>query len=112
MELQEYANEVRRTYAGSDGLYEKLCLGALGLAGESGEVVDLIKKTLFQEHELDVDSLLDEMGDVLWYLTLICDALGVSLEVPMLLNVAKLRKRYPDGFEAWRSIHREEEVRR
>lgn len=107
MELWEYANEVLRTYAGSDDSREKLCLGALGLGGESGEVIDLIKKALFQGHELDSNTLLDEVGDVLWYLTVICDVFGYNLEAAMIRNVYKLRERYPDGFDAQRSLNRE-----
>jgi NTP pyrophosphatase (non-canonical NTP hydrolase) len=107
MEIWEYTTEVLRTYAGSDDLREKLCLGALGLGGESGEVIDLIKKALFQGHELDSNRFLDEVGDVLWYLALICDAFGYSLEAAMIRNVYKLRERYPDGFDTRRSINRE-----
>lgn len=81
--------------------------GALGLAGESGEVADIVKKYLFQGHELDTEKIIDELGDVLWYVAIMAKGLGVKLvEIP-LHNVDKLRKRYPNGFEAERSINRE-----
>jgi len=63
-----YIQEILRTYAGSDETRDKLCLGALGLAGEVGEVVDQVKKHLFQGHGIDRAKLRDELGDVLWYL--------------------------------------------
>jgi NTP pyrophosphatase (non-canonical NTP hydrolase) len=106
MTEQEYMREILRTYAGSDEMREKLCLGALGLSGESGEVADLVKKQLFHGHPLDLQKLRDELGDVLWYFMFICDTLGISLEEVMAGNVEKLRTRYPDGFEAERSIAR------
>ena len=99
-----YATEVLRTYDGTEE--QKLCLGVLGLAGETGEVVDLLKKHLFQGHPLNRDTLLEELGDVLWYAVLICTALGCSLQEVMQRNVAKLRERYPDGFAVERSLSR------
>ena len=81
-----------------------LANGALGLSGESGECADIVKKHLFQGHELA-----NELGDVAWYLALASYAIGYDLEKVLQMNVDKLRKRYPDGFSAERSIHREEE---
>ena len=77
-----------------------------GLNGESGEVIDLLKKHEFQGHDLDRDKLIDEAGDVAWYLALLASALGVSLEEIMQKNVDKLKKRYPDGFDKDKSINR------
>ena len=106
MDEQEYVNEVLRTYAGSDDVFEKLCLGALGLAGETGEVVDMVKKVLYQGHALGAGRFEEELGDVLWYLMLVCSALGLSLERVMVANVVKLRRRYPFGFDSERSLDR------
>lgn len=83
--------------------------GVLGLSGESGECADIVKKHLFQGHELDSEKLANELGDVAWYLALASYAIGYSLEAILAMNVDKLYKRYPDGFSAERSIHREEE---
>jgi NTP pyrophosphatase (non-canonical NTP hydrolase) len=106
MTEQEYIQEILRTYAGSENTGDKLCLGALGLSGESGEVADLVKKRLFHGHALDREKLRDELGDVLWYFMLICHTVDLSLEDVMTRNVEKLRARYPHGFEAERSITR------
>jgi len=103
---QEYMEEVLRTYAGTGTQVDKLTLGALGLAGESGEVVDRVKKMLYQGHRLDALGLLEELGDVLWYIALMCNALGWTLDDALDLNVTKLRKRYPNGFEVERSVNR------
>lgn len=83
--------------------------GVLGLSGESGECADIVKKHLFQGHELDAEKLANELGDVAWYLALASYAIGYSLEAILQMNVDKLLKRYPDGFSTERSIHREEE---
>ncbi len=87
---------------------KRLILGALGLGGEAGEVADLVKKHLYQGHGLDRRKLVNELGDVLWYFILLCHTLDVSLEEVMRGNSEKVRERYPHGFEAARSLQREE----
>lgn len=87
---------------------QRIVNGVLGLVGEAGECADMIKKHLFQGHELDKEHLAKELGDICWYLALASDALGYDLETIMQMNVDKLMKRYPDGFEADKSIHRNE----
>lgn len=81
---------------------------ALGLTGEAGEAVELVKKSLCQGHELDKDALALELGDVAWYLTLFCNAAGLTLEEVLNLNTKKRAERYPEGFDKARSINREE----
>lgn len=83
--------------------------GVLGMCGETGEVADLLKKHYFQGHPLDVDKLINELGDVMWYIAITAQGLGVSLDQVMELNIQKLRKRYPDGFDSSRSLNRENE---
>lgn len=82
--------------------------GVMGLCGESGEAIDIVKKWLAQGHELDRDQLAKELGDICWYLAETATALGYDLEDIMAANIEKLRERYPDGFDATRSIGREE----
>ena len=79
---------------------------ALGLAGESGEVVDAIKKHLYHGHELPKSKVVDELGDVAWYLVNLCTLFDIELSQVIEFNIAKLLDRYPDGFEAERSINR------
>jgi len=87
----------------------KLINGALGLTGESGEVADLLKKHCFQGHSLDKQHIAEELGDIAWYIAFTAAALGYDLETILQMNVDKLYKRYPEGFSADRSLHREEE---
>ena len=82
--------------------------GVMGLCGESGEAIDLVKKWLAQGHELDREKLAKELGDICWYLAETATAIGYDLEDIMAANIEKLKKRYPQGFEAQRSINRTE----
>jgi NTP pyrophosphatase (non-canonical NTP hydrolase) len=109
--IKQYHREVKRTTSESVTLSEALCVGGLGLTGEAGEVADHLKKHLFHGHTLDRDALCKEMGDVLWYLVFLCNALNISLAEVMDRNATKLRARYPDGWSQERSINRTEEVR-
>ncbi len=72
-----------------------LANAGLGLTGESGEAAELIKKHLFQGHELNSERLVEELGDVLWYIALTAEILGVGLEDIARKNIEKLKKRYP-----------------
>ena len=80
--------------------------GLMGLNGEAGEAIDLLKKHLFQGHPLEREHLAKELGDVAWYLAVSADALGYTLEEILEMNVKKLRLRYPEGFEVVRSVRR------
>ena len=86
----------------------QLLEGCMGLNGESGEAVDLMKKYLFQGHELDREHMVKELGDIAWYLAVAAHAIGYDLETTLQMNIDKLRARYPDGFEAEKSLHRKE----
>lgn len=79
---------------------------SLGLSGEVGELNDQIKKWIFHEKPLDEMHLKKELGDVLWYAALMCEAFGWTLDRVMALNVKKLKERYPDGFDIDRANHR------
>lgn len=79
---------------------------AMGLCGESGEVIDIVKKWLAQGHELDREHIADELGDIAWYLAEMATVLGISLEDVMIKNIEKLKRRYPEGFSAEKSINR------
>lgn len=85
---------------------QRLMQGLMGLNGEAGEAIDILKKCLFQGHDLDREHLAKELGDVAWYLAISADAIGYTLEAVLRMNVEKLRARYPDGFEVERSVHR------
>lgn len=79
----------------------------LGLSGEVGEFNDMIKKWIFHEKGLDKDHLKKELGDVMWYVAMICHSMGFDLDDVMQTNIDKLRARYPGGFDTYRANHRE-----
>lgn len=136
MEIREYQDLAMRTndgkcnervlkvvgdYTKLEAMYDKgnllqiigcdpgeLLNGVLGLTGEAGEVADIVKKYVFHGHELDRKELIKELGDVCWYLALLCHALDVPLDVVMISNIEKLRNRYPKGFSESASINRTE----
>lgn len=102
----DYQRAAMRTAGDDEENY--LANGAMGLCGESGEVTDLIKKHLYQGHELDRVKIVEELGDVFWYGALIAEAVGATLSEVMQNNIRKLEERYPSGFDKARSIHRSE----
>ncbi len=87
---------------------ELLINSVMGLCGESGEVIDLVKKHVSHGHPLNREKLIDELGDVAWYLAECATVLDVTLEEVLARNIEKLKKRYPEGFSTERSINREE----
>ncbi|MBQ8787359.1 MAG: nucleoside triphosphate pyrophosphohydrolase family protein [Oscillospiraceae bacterium] len=82
--------------------------GVMGLCGESGEAIDIVKKHLAQGHELDKEKLAKELGDVAWYLAETATAIGYDLEDIFQMNIDKLKKRYPEGFSVEKSVNRDE----
>lgn len=86
----------------------QLMNGLMGLNGEAGEAIDILKKYLFQGHKLDREHLAKELGDVAWYLAISADALGYTLEDILKMNVEKRRERYPNGFEVDKSVNRKD----
>jgi len=107
MTFDEYQTLALRTAANTAN--DRLLLnGVMGLCGEAGECIDILKKHTFQGHELDRDKLVDEMGDCLWYLATLAQGLDVALSDVARHNVEKLQKRYPEGFETARSVNRTE----
>ena len=106
MELNQYQTLAMRTDSSYKNSKDRLLNGLMGLNGEAGEAIDVAKKHLFQGHELDYDLLAEEIGDVLWYCALCADAMDISLDDIAEMNIAKLKKRYPDGFSEDKSINR------
>ena len=107
MTINEYQKEAMRT-AGTNNVDDLLINGVMGLCGESGEAIDIVKKWQYQGHPLDTEHLISELGDVAWYLAVACTGIGVTLEYVLQENKRKLRARYPDGFDAEKSQHRKE----
>lgn len=107
MTVNEYQKLAMTTLNPALDKKDVLINGVMGLCGESGEAIDIVKKWLAQGHELDRDALAKELGDIAWYLAETATALDLNLEDIFIANIEKLKKRYPEGFDAQRSIHRE-----
>ena len=108
MTINEYQRLALTTANPNLSEKDMLLNGVMGLCGEAGEVIDLVKKHLAQGHALDKEHLAKELGDVAWYLALTASAIGYSLEDVFQMNIDKLKKRYPEGFAAQKSIARSE----
>ena len=108
MTLNEYQSLALTTLNPALSRQEVLLNGVMGLCGEAGEAIDLMKKHLHQGHALDREALLRELGDVAWYLAETAYILGYPLEEILQKNLEKLSRRYPDGFSPERSLARTE----
>lgn len=108
MDFSDYQEKALRTASlkSFEGL-PALQNAALGLAGESGEFADAIKKASFQGHPIDPAHLREEIGDILWYCALAARALDQDLGDIAKANIDKLSRRYPKGFEVEKSLHRD-----
>lgn len=105
--LNEYQRLAARTAgAGREGDFRKI-IAALGLAGEAGEFANLVKKLTAHGHTIAPETLADELGDILWYLSEAASACGLELQAIAAGNVAKLKARYPDGFSEENSRNRQ-----
>lgn len=108
MEANEYQKLAMTTLNPALSKQDVLVNAVMGLCGESGEAIDIVKKHLHQGHELDKEKLLKELGDIAWYLAEAAYALDTPLDQVLQSNIDKLRARYPEGFSADRSVHRTE----
>ena len=108
MTINEYQKLAMTTLNPDLSEKDVLINGVMGLCGESGEAIDIVKKWLAQGHELDREKLAKELGDICWYLAETATALDLKLEDIMAANIEKLRQRYPQGFDSARSVNRTE----
>ena len=106
MEVNEYQKLAMTTLNPALNKRDILINSVMGLCGESGEAIDIVKKWMAQGHELDRERLAKELGDIAWYLAEAATALDLSLEEILQANIEKLKKRYPEGFDETRSIDR------
>ena len=106
MRVNEYQELAMTTLNPELNKKDVLINSVMGLCGESGEAIDIVKKWLAQGHELDREHLINELGDIAWYLAEAATALDITLEEVFEGNISKLKKRYPDGFEVKRSLVR------
>lgn len=106
MEINEYQKLAMKTLNPNLDKKDVLINSVMGLCGEAGEAIDIVKKHLSQGHPLDVEHFKEELGDIAWYLAEASSALDCSLEEILISNIEKLKKRYPQGFSEVDSINR------
>lgn len=103
MTANEYQKKAMTTLNPALSRRDVLINSVMGLCGESGEAIDIVKKWLAQGHELDKAHLAKELGDVAWYLAEAATALNMDLDDILQQNLDKLTARYPEGFYTQRS---------
>ena len=96
--MNDYQRAAARTANAALDDRSRLVDAAAGLAEEAGEVLGLVRKHLYMNHDLDRERLVQELGDVLWCLSGVALAAGIGLDEVAERNIAKLRARYPDGY--------------
>lgn len=106
-ELDEYQVFAARTINDKLDDSSKLFHAVFGLTSESGEVSGIMQK-VYQGHDLDKEHIEKELGDCLWMIAEACTALNIKLSDVAWMNIDKLRRRYPEGFDAWHSLHRKD----
>jgi len=106
MTISEYQKLAARTINESLSNDEKIRHSLFGLSSESGEVNGIFQKQL-QGHPIDIEHLKKEIGDCMWMLAELCTANGIEMQEVCEINIAKLKARYPDGFNAEQSIYRD-----
>ena len=90
---------------------QRVLTGAIGICSEGGELLDIVKKVIFQGKQPTAElrvKLKNELGDVMWYVQQILIAMDWTLDEVLAENTRKLSGRYPDGFDAEKSENREE----
>lgn len=98
MKFEEYIEKCKRTLAGYDNDKDKIAMLCMGLSGESGEVVDYLKKVLYHGKDFDRENLIKELGDLMWYSACLIDNFNISFDEILEKNIEKLKIRYPEGF--------------
>lgn len=106
MNVNEYQTLAMTTLNPELDKREVLINSVMGLCGEAGEAIDIVKKWMAQGHELEKEHLKSELGDIAWYLAEAATALDISLEEVFQANIDKLKKRYPKVFDAEKSLVR------
>lgn len=105
IEYQKGVQLTRNKFCSEEDEMKNYCLG---MSSEVGELIGAIKHHLFHKWELDLPNIVEEMGDIIWYVTALASTLGIDLNEVLDYNLLKLKERYPDGFDPQKSINRKE----
>jgi NTP pyrophosphatase (non-canonical NTP hydrolase) len=107
MTFEQYQEFASRTLNPNLNIQDRIIEACFGITGESGELIDHVKKHLFHKHEINKTYIEKEIGDILWYISSLASVLNLSFQDIAEININKLYKRYPTGFSEERSINRE-----
>lgn len=119
MDIETYQKSCKRTYPSFEqdlqtekriGRIAILLHAHLGISSEAGEFADAIKKYCIYGKPLDIENLVEELGDLLWYISLASDALNYSIPTIMEMNINKLRIRYPEKFTEQDALERKDKI--
>lgn len=105
LDMDSFQKQSARTI-NKNTLFHQLGNFGLGISGEAGEVADICKKVVYHGHDLPIDKLVKEIGDVLWYCAALASTLGMDLSEIAQKNIDKLYERYPEGFSEEASRNR------
>lgn len=106
MDFRDYQQQALLTSSKPNSKEQAIAIWCMGLAGETGEAIDYLKKVIAHGHELDRHQIALELGDILWYLAVLAEELDLDLEAIATMNLEKLKARYPQGFSNESSINR------
>lgn len=107
MDFGEYQALARRTQNKEIMPIERRLHALHGMSAEVGEIHGIYQK-FYQGHPISTEELVKEVGDLMWFIAEFCDVIGADMGEVAAKNIAKLKDRYPEGFDAERSVHRDE----
>lgn len=119
--MQDYQEQALRTLSARFVVGEKdepgratadMLHGAIGLSTEAGELLDALKRAVFYGEPIDRTNLVEELGDLEWYMAVLREALGVTQDEVQRRNIEKLRARYPEKFTTYHALNRDLEKER
>jgi NTP pyrophosphatase (non-canonical NTP hydrolase) len=105
MDFNEYLIQSERTLV-QKGKDLNLLHGAIGISTEAGEILDAFKRHIYYGKELDVVNIKEEIGDIMWYVAILCRELNLNMEDILQTNIDKLKARYPDKFSETHALNR------
>ena len=107
MDFREYQALARRTQNKELMPVERRLHALHGMSAEVGEIHSIFQK-FYQGHPIKYDELKAELGDLMWFIAELCDVISADMDEVAQGNIDKLTKRFPEGFDAERSVHRDE----
>ena len=106
MDFKTYLTESQRTLI-EKGKDMNMLHGAIGIGTEAGELLDTFKRNIFYGKPLDTVNIKEELGDIMWYVAILCRELELDMDDVLQTNIDKLRARYPEKFTSHHALNRD-----